>query len=72
MWVNDGDAALKKYSEKFDGYVRGCVPRKQGRNRSGLTSEVPAQDIEDMKAALHNLRAFCGSPAGHHQGTAGF
>lgn len=55
--VNEGDAALKKYSGKFDGFVRDAF-RVSREEIQAAYDQVPAQDIEDMKAALHNLRAF--------------
>ena len=45
--VNDGDAALKKYSEKFDGYVRDAF-RVSREEIQAAYEQVPDQDIEDI------------------------
>ena len=41
----NGDAALREYSEKFDGFVRDSI-------------RVSREEIADLKAALGNIRSF--------------
>ena len=55
--VENGDKALKAYSEKFDGYVRDSF-RVTKEEIAAAYAEVPEQDIADMKDALANLRSF--------------
>ena len=55
--VDNGDAAVRKYSEKFDGCVRDVfrVSRAEIEEAYAMVGE---DVIRDMKAALHNIRAF--------------
>lgn len=55
--VENGDAAVKKYSERFDGFAREIfrVSREEIEEAYALVGEA---EVQDMKDALHNIKAF--------------
>lgn len=52
-----GDAALRSYSEKFDGFVRDSF-RVSREEIDAAYEKMTPQEMEDLKAAHHNIRAF--------------
>ena len=55
--VANGDAALRSYSEKFDGFAR-PVFRVSREEIDDAYSHVSEQELNDMKSALANIRTF--------------
>ena len=55
--VANGDAALRSYSEKFDGFAR-PVFRVSREEINDAYSHVSEQELNDMKTALANIRTF--------------
>lgn len=53
----NGDAALREYSEKFDGFVRDSFRVSREEIDAAYAKMDPA-DIEDLKAAKANIEAF--------------
>ena len=52
-----GDAALKEYSEKFDGCTRESL-RVSREEIDAAYKELGEQELADLKAAHHNIEAF--------------
>ncbi len=61
--IEKGDAALRDYSEKFDGCVRESLRVSQAEIDAAYKQMDP-QDIEDLKEALGNIRAFAEAQRG--------
>lgn len=55
--IANGDAALRSYSEKFDGFAR-PVFRVSREEINDAYSRVSEQELNDMKSALANIRTF--------------
>ncbi|MDO4545066.1 MAG: histidinol dehydrogenase [Bacillota bacterium] len=55
--VRNGDQALIEYNEKFDGCKRQALRISEAEIKEAY-EQVPAEDVEDIKAAANNLRAF--------------
>ena len=55
--IANGDAALRSYSEKFDGFAR-PVFRVSREEINDAYSHVSEQELNDMKSALANIRTF--------------
>jgi len=55
--IENGDRALREYSERFDGFVRGSI-RVSREEIDAAYRQVTEDDIRDMKDALQNIRAF--------------
>ncbi len=53
----EGDAALKEYSRRFDGFVRESS-RVSREEIEAAYARMDAADIEDLKAARSNIEAF--------------
>ena len=53
----NGDAALREYSEKFDGFVRDSI-RVSREEINAAYARLTAEELADLKAALANIRAF--------------
>lgn len=53
----NGDAALKSYSEKFDGFVRDSI-RVSREEIDAAYKKMSDQDIADLKEARGNIEAF--------------
>lgn len=63
--VANGDAALRSYSEKFDGFAR-PVFRVSREEIDDAYSHVSEQELNDMKSALANIRTFADKTASDH------
>ena len=55
--IENGDAALLEYNQKFDGCDRASL-RISREEIEAAYKEVPDEDIEDIKKAAANIRAF--------------
>ncbi len=55
--VDHGDEAVRRYSEKFDGFARDSF-RVSREEIEDAYARVGEAEIADMKAALHNIEAF--------------
>ena len=53
----EGDSALREFNEKFDGCRSDCL-RVSNEEIKAAYEEVPESEIEDIKAAAHNISAF--------------
>ena len=53
----NGDAALREYSEKFDGFVRDSI-RVSREEIDAAYARMTEEEIADLKAALGNIRSF--------------
>ncbi|MBQ9016326.1 MAG: histidinol dehydrogenase [Firmicutes bacterium] len=53
----NGDEALREYSERFDGFVRGAFQVSREEIDAAYAQMDPA-DLEDLKAARANIEAF--------------
>ena len=53
----NGDAALREYSEKFDGFVRDSI-RVSREEINAAYARLTAEELADLKAALANIRSF--------------
>ena len=53
----NGDAALREYSEKFDGFVRDSI-RVSRKEIDAAYARMTEEEISDLKAALENIRSF--------------
>ena len=53
----NGDAALREYSEKFDGFVRDSI-RVSREEIDAAYARMTEEEISDLKAALENIRSF--------------
>ena len=53
----NGDAALREYSEKFDGFVRDSI-RVSREEIDAAYARLTAEELADLKAALANIRSF--------------
>ena len=53
----NGDAALREYSERFDGFVRDSF-RVSREEIDAAYAQMDPSDIEDLKAAKANIEAF--------------
>ena len=53
----NGDAALREYSEKFDGFVRDSI-RVSREEIDAAYARMTEEEIADLKAALENIRSF--------------
>ena len=53
----DGDAALAYYNEKFDGCTRSDL-RVSPEEIKAAYEALPEEDVQDIKAAAENIRAF--------------
>lgn len=53
----EGDAAVRRYSEKFDGWSPANF-RLETEEIDKIVSTVPEQAIEDIKAVQHRVRTF--------------
>lgn len=53
----NGDAALKEYSDRFDGYVREEL-RVSRREIDEAYSKISKQELQDLKEACENIEAF--------------
>ena len=59
----NGDRALKEYSEKFDGFVRPSLRVSEEEIAAALAKLTP-EEKEDLEAALHNIRSFAEAQLG--------
>lgn len=55
--VENGDEALRGYSEKFDGFVRDAF-RVSEEEIKAAYAKLTDDELADLKAALSNIRAF--------------
>lgn len=55
--IQTGDDALREYSARFDGYVRDAYRVSRAEIDAAYAQMDPAE-IEDLKAAKHNIEAF--------------
>jgi len=53
----NGDAALREYSEKFDGFVRDSI-RVSREEIDAAYARLTTEELADLKAALANIRSF--------------
>ncbi len=53
----NGDAALREYSEKFDGFVRDSI-RVSREEIDAAYARMTEEELADLKAALSNIRSF--------------
>ncbi len=58
-----GDEALRAYSERFDGYVRDSF-RVSREEIDEAYKKMTPQEMEDLKAAHHNIRVFAEAQRG--------
>ncbi len=54
---DNGDRALFEYSERFDGFVRQSL-RVSREEIDAAYAKLTPEELEDLKAALRNIRAF--------------
>ena len=61
--TEEGDAALREYSEKFDGFRRASF-RVSREEIDRAYEMMTAQEIQDLKDAKANIRAFAEAQRG--------
>ncbi|MBQ3184479.1 MAG: histidinol dehydrogenase, partial [Firmicutes bacterium] len=61
--IKNGDDALKEYNKKFDGCEREALQVSREEIEAAY-AKVPPEDLEDIKAAAANIRAFAEAQKG--------